>query len=470
MVSGSTNNNFAIARLNADGTLDNSFSAPLYNYSAMGTESFNSMVMQPDGKIIASGTYLYASSTPAGIVARFNTNGTLDTTFGASGVVAVTGVEFYSSAISTTEKKLVFGGRSTVAGTTYMILVKLKYGAQQYNILGKDEVSIESEGTYQIHPVEPGYTYNWSYNGTGILPLASTTGSEIGLYFTKSATAGTLFCEVYDSGGNIVKIAKKDLTINTEQTLAELLADVLCDPAQTYAADNYINTFKFVKTKVGSTNTGPSITGYSDYTATNNYDTLYTGDNYQAEVQCVTTYSGAVYCGMWVDYNNNGKLTDDEFVGSSASDNKIFNINNIVIPADAETGPKRVRVRVRQSAPFLSYEACIPNEELSETEDYLIVLSSYDAIEAPNFITPNNDGKNDNFIVRGVKKDVNNTLKVFNRIGDLVYEKQNYDNSWGGAANGGGQLKAGTYYYVFTQPNAERAEDDVVKGFFEIRY
>lgn len=464
MVCGTTNSNFFVARFTANGIYDNTFPVAIYNYAPSGTESFNSMLLQPDGKIIASGTSVYGS--PTGIAVRYKTNGVIDSTFGNAGVLSFPNMEINASSISVSEKKVVFAGN--YGGQ--MSLVKIKYDSQKYNIIGKDEVSVESENSYQIHPLEPGYTYYWNYSGLGTYPLSSTAADEFTLYFSENATAGTLSCQVYDLGGNPIKTATKEITINGEPTLAELLADVLCDPVQTYAQDNYINTFKFIRTKLGSTNTGASITGYDDLTASSNYDTLYAGDNYQAELECVTTYGGIVYCGIWIDFNNNGKITEDEFVGSAASDSKIFTVNNIVIPTDLEHGPKRVRVRVRQTAPFNNYEACMSNEEFSETEDYLIVLSSYDEIQAPNFITPNNDGKNDNFIVRGAKKDVNNSLKVFNRVGDLVYEKDNYDNSWGGSDNAGGQLKAGTYYFVFTQHNEEKAKEDVVKGFFEIRY
>jgi gliding motility-associated-like protein/uncharacterized delta-60 repeat protein len=465
LVAGASANNFILYRLNADGSQDVSFSVAPLDYSGS-NDNYTSISIQPDGKILASGTAIVGGLT-IGIVVRYMTDGTIDQTFGTNGIMELFDMEINASVISPTNKRLILVGRNAT-NSIQMKVVALKYQAQKINILGKDIVSVESGSNFRIHPADPGYTYNWSYSSTNVYTLGTNTNDTLTLFFTKTTPSGTITCVIQD--GSITRTVTKDITVNPRPSLAELLEDVQCEPAQTYAQDNYINAFKFINTKAGFSNSGASITGYSDYTASSNYDTLYTGDNYQAELECVTNYGGVVYCGLWIDYNNNGKLTDDEFAGSSASDSKIFTINNIVIPVDGEPGPKRVRVRARQGAPFLAYEACIPNEELSETEDYLVVLSSYDEIEAPNFITPNNDGKNDNFIVRGAKADVNNSLKVFNRVGDLVYEKENYDNSWGGAANAGGQLKAGTYYYVFIQPNAEKAKDDVVKGFFEIRY
>ena len=51
-------------------------------------------------------------------------------------------------------------------------------------------------------------------------------------------------------------------------------------------------------------------------------------------------------------------------------------------------------------------------------------------------------------------------LKIFNRWGDMVYEKDHYDNSWNGFSNSdrikiGQVLPNGTYYYVFIPGNNE---------------
>ncbi|OYX15623.1 MAG: hypothetical protein B7Z16_13150, partial [Algoriphagus sp. 32-45-6] len=61
----------------------------------------------------------------------------------------------------------------------------------------------------------------------------------------------------------------------------------------------------------------------------------------------------------------------------------------------------------------------------------------------PNVITPNNDGDNDNFEIKGLGKFVASEIVIFNRYGDHVLEKENYRNDW----NAPGQV-AGTYFYV----------------------
>ncbi len=71
-----------------------------------------------------------------------------------------------------------------------------------------------------------------------------------------------------------------------------------------------------------------------------------------------------------------------------------------------------------------------------------------------NEFTPNNDGANDFFRIDCIESYPNNELKVYNRYGALVYNKQRYENDWNGTANVSGvinrgdMLPTGTYFYV----------------------
>ena len=53
----------------------------------------------------------------------------------------------------------------------------------------------------------------------------------------------------------------------------------------------------------------------------------------------------------------------------------------------------------------------------------------------PEGISPDGDGKNDVLIIPGIKAQKNNRIAIYNRWGSLVYEKENYQNDWGGEAN-----------------------------------
>ncbi|MGY6742364.1 MAG: DUF7507 domain-containing protein, partial [Cecembia sp.] len=89
-------------------------------------------------------------------------------------------------------------------------------------------------------------------------------------------------------------------------------------------------------------------------------------------------------------------------------------------------------------------------------------INTVNAFFIPNVITPNNDGKNDVFIIRGINKFVSNKIVIFNRWGDHVFEAQNYQNNWN--AEG---LIDGTYFYVFTATDSEGREHQF-KGWIHV--
>jgi uncharacterized delta-60 repeat protein len=86
---------FAVARFNANGTLDTSFgsgghaSVEFFAPPLQGAQEFaDAAVVQPDGKILVAGSARQGQIRFApiqGALARFNANGTLDTTFGTGG-------------------------------------------------------------------------------------------------------------------------------------------------------------------------------------------------------------------------------------------------------------------------------------------------------------------------------------------------------------------------------------------------
>ncbi len=84
----------------------------------------------------------------------------------------------------------------------------------------------------------------------------------------------------------------------------------------------------------------------------------------------------------------------------------------------------------------------------------IIVSAPCSIVEIPQFFSPNGDGKNDLFFIKGVLEYPNNKMSVFNRWGSLVYQKKSYNNDWDGKANvndalGNGLLPSGTYFIVF---------------------
>lgn len=71
-------------------------------------------------------------------------------------------------------------------------------------------------------------------------------------------------------------------------------------------------------------------------------------------------------------------------------------------------------------------------------------------LKIPNVITPNGDGYNDRFVIKGIELFSQNRLTIINRWGNHVYEQQNYANTWDG--NG---LLEGTYFYILELTDAQ---------------
>lgn len=94
-----------------------------------------------------------------------------------------------------------------------------------------------------------------------------------------------------------------------------------------------------------------------------------------------------------------------------------------------------------------------------------------DDFVVPEIFTPNDDGKNDLFVIKGLySKKIK--LSVFNRWGNLVYENNEYDNSWNGSPNAksnnsGGKLPQGTYFYIVEFYDNPK---DVHRGFIVLQY
>jgi gliding motility-associated-like protein len=69
----------------------------------------------------------------------------------------------------------------------------------------------------------------------------------------------------------------------------------------------------------------------------------------------------------------------------------------------------------------------------------------------PNTFTPNSDNTNDVFEIPNIELFPNNKLIIYNRWGNLVYEKEHYHNEWDGTNyKNGERLPDGAYFYVFT--------------------
>ena len=110
---------FVVARYNTDGTIDKTFGQGGSVVTDFGmTESASAVAIQPDGKIIvAGGTYPTFVFLGFYALARYNPNGSLDTTFGNGGLVITT---FNSEGAFASALAIQPDGKILAAGTKYI--------------------------------------------------------------------------------------------------------------------------------------------------------------------------------------------------------------------------------------------------------------------------------------------------------------------------------------------------------------
>lgn len=81
--------------------------------------------------------------------------------------------------------------------------------------------------------------------------------------------------------------------------------------------------------------------------------------------------------------------------------------------------------------------------------DTTITLIAPEEVRLPTGLSPNGDGFNDTYVIPGVLYCNQANFTVFNRWGNIVYEKSKYQNDWYGQADDGGTLSDGTYFVIF---------------------
>jgi gliding motility-associated-like protein len=93
----------------------------------------------------------------------------------------------------------------------------------------------------------------------------------------------------------------------------------------------------------------------------------------------------------------------------------------------------------------------VTNGACPAASDTVIVLVH--GLVYQTLITPNMDGKNDYFILKGADTEGKMNLIIFDRRGVQVYKNGNYDNSWNGVDYNGKILPDDTYFYILKTEN-----------------
>src|SRR5690606_18311117 len=113
-----------IARLNSDGSVDNTF-----DMSVGAGAAVRAIAIQPDGKILIGGQFMDVNGTPINRIARLNSDGSLDSAFATA--VGVGANDVVNSILLQPDNRIVVGGQFTLANgvTRHRITRLLPTGA-----------------------------------------------------------------------------------------------------------------------------------------------------------------------------------------------------------------------------------------------------------------------------------------------------------------------------------------------------
>jgi gliding motility-associated-like protein len=146
------------------------------------------------------------------------------------------------------------------------------------------------------------------------------------------------------------------------------------------------------------------------------------------------------------------------FLGVGQSDSTTFTATYALTQADIILGTVTNQATVVATSPN-GIVVQDKSDDLNISSDNPTVVSITGCvIEIFNAVSPNGDGDNDVFYIRGLECYPDNTVEVFNRWGVLVFERDHYNNAdraFRGVSEGrvtvnqSEELPEGTYYYVF---------------------
>lgn len=146
MVFGGTNNYaFALARYNADGSLDTSFGTggKVTTDITANNDQIMGVAVQPDGRIVVGGFVNAGAGATDFAAARYNANGTLDANFGAGGIART---DFAGTLDGGSNLALQPDGKIIVVGTVFNSSVVGDFALVRYNTDGSLDAGFGTGG------------------------------------------------------------------------------------------------------------------------------------------------------------------------------------------------------------------------------------------------------------------------------------------------------------------------------------
>jgi subtilisin-like proprotein convertase family protein len=212
----------------------------------------------------------------------------------------------------------------------------------------------------QNNPAVSGLTYQWQSSSTLAGPYTNITGAN-GSTYTTTLTANTYYQAIVTCSGNTGTSTPVLVSLNP--------------PSACYcAAGATSTTFEKISnvTFAGINRTTTSTAGYENWLT----DTarVIAGGTYQISVSIAGGFA-ADQVFVWADLNRNGNFTDPGELLYTSPTGVGPHVANITIPATAQLGNTRLRVRMHDSSIGGNSTPC-GNSTYGQVEDYTLNISA----------------------------------------------------------------------------------------------
>jgi gliding motility-associated-like protein len=347
-------------------------------------------------------------------------------------------------------------------------------------IEGLQAICAGQENVNYNYPDVPGYTsYEWNYSGRNV--DLHPDMENILIDFSDSATSGTLSLVV--TGNSIDTLTSQfDIIVNN---LPEAAGNIH-GPSEVCASQTdiqfHIDSIPFAESyEWNYSGTGAQISGN-----TKNISVDFSSDATAGQL----TVSGINVCGsgtpspsLLVNLNhapaNAGPISGVQEVCQNTGD-VLFSVDKIPLAenyiwefsgenATLSGYSDSVRIYFFNYATSGNLTVYGMNNcgKGGTSQKFPIIVQSCSenpgSLNIPNAFSPNGDGTNDLFIIKGLPEQ--SQLQVFDRSGKICYQSDNYQNDWDGRDSQGEIMNSDTYWYVLIVPGFQNE----FKGFVYLK-
>lgn len=298
----------------------------------------------------------------------------------------------------------------------------------------------------QVTGGTPPYSYDWSNGQTGTVLSEVASGNYI-LTLTDANEC------VVQQIGNVGSENNLALTINTVDVscngLNDATARIIAEQAQ--APYQIIWSNGDTGTSADSLSAGNYSVEFTDANGCSDtiLVTISEPDSLNAWITTSSTIAGYEVsehgsCDGWIEVVTDGGTADYTYLWSNGS------------TATYEDG----LCSGEYGVVITDANGCTISRTISLSEPLLL--------EMPNGFSPNEDGDNDAFVVHGLDAYPDNEIVIFNRWGNIVYEKEGYQNDWKGENNQSEPLPDATYFIIL-KVNTSDGENVTLTGYIDLR-